>query len=78
MRQFFNFSKLFKLLFPIKKSHIYNLYRNVHYRNSDYGNAKVQIIYYSCKISAVFVGCSINGLKLDSAEVRKRTTSQAN
>jgi hypothetical protein len=30
-------------LFSIKKSHIYKLYRNTHYRNGGYDNAKVQI-----------------------------------
>ena len=43
MRQFFNFSKLIKLLFSIKKSHIYKFYRNTRYRNNGYDDAKVQI-----------------------------------
>ena len=43
MRQFFNFSKLIKLLFSIKKSHIYKFYRNIHYRNVGYDGVKVQI-----------------------------------
>ena len=41
LRQFLYFSKLFKLLFSIKKSHIYKFYRNTHFRNSGYDNTKV-------------------------------------
>lgn len=43
MRQRFYFSKLLKLLFSIKKSHIAMPYRNFCYRNKHYGTANIQL-----------------------------------
>ena len=40
MRHALNFTKLFKFLFSIKKSLIYKLYRNTHYRNGGYDDTK--------------------------------------
>ena len=43
IKVFFNFSKLFKFSFSIKKSHTCKHYRNVCYRNGRYDAAKLRI-----------------------------------
>ena len=52
--------KYHKLLFSIKKSHIYKFYRNAHYRNDGYDDTKVQIILSLCNKFMVFMDFEVN------------------